>query len=94
MSLNEKDVLHVARLSALELTEQEVSEFTKDLGDILGYVERLSKVSIHGVAATSHVHGVVNEFRDDITKDSMSVENVSEMAPDFKGGGFRVPKVI
>ena len=94
MSLNEKDVLHVARLSALELTEQEVLEFTKDLGDILGYVERLSNVSIHGVAATSHVHGVVNEFRDDITKDSMSVENVSDMAPDFKGGGFRVPKVI
>jgi aspartyl-tRNA(Asn)/glutamyl-tRNA(Gln) amidotransferase subunit C len=94
MSLDEKIVRHVAKLSALELSDEEVSRFGKDLGEILEYVDGLSKVAIHGVSPTSHVHGVVNDFRDDITKDSMPVEQVAEMAPDFKGGGFRVPKII
>ncbi len=94
MSLDQKDVLHVAKLSALELSEQEAEEFTKDLQDILGYVERLESVDVHGVVPTSHVHGIVNDFRDDIAKNSLKLEEVAEMAPEFKGGGFRVPKVL
>ncbi|MCB0324410.1 MAG: Asp-tRNA(Asn)/Glu-tRNA(Gln) amidotransferase subunit GatC [Bdellovibrionales bacterium] len=94
MSLGEKEILHVARLSALELSADEVREYGKDLNDILEFVDSLNAVSIHGVPPTSHVHGVVNEFRDDVLKDSLSVEDVARNAPDFKGGGFRVPKVI
>lgn len=94
MSLEQKDVLHVAKLSALELNAEEVEEFTKDLGDIIGYVERLNAVSVNGVVPTSHVHGLVNRFRDDLAKNSLPLKTVADMAPEFKGGGFRVPKVI
>ncbi len=94
MSLTEKDVRHVAKLSALKLGDEEVKQRCKELGAILEYVERLSSVSTRGVPSTSHVHGVVNFFRDDIIKDSLPAEELERNAPDFKNGSFRVPKII
>ena len=94
MSLTEKDVRHIAKLSALKLKDEEVGVQQKQLGDILEYVERLSSLSTRGVVATSHVHGVVNFFRDDIIRDSLTVDEVDKIAPDFKNGSFRVPKII
>ncbi len=94
MSLTEKEVRHVAKLSALELNDDEVESRRKELSDILDYVERLGQLTTRGVLPTSHVHGVINFFRDDIIKDSFPVEDLEAIAPDFKNGSFRVPKII
>ncbi len=94
MSLTEKEVRHVARLSAIELKDEEVPKYQTELGDILQYVERLSQLQTRGVVPTSHVHGVVNFFRDDIIRDSIAAEELERFAPDFKNGFFRVPKII
>ena len=94
MALTEKDVLHVAKLSALEVAPQDIPGLQKNLNDILEYVERLSAVPTTGIEPTSHVHGVVNAFRDDIIKDSLAVDEVASGAPDFIAGSFRVPKII
>lgn len=93
MSFTEKDLRHIARLAALQLTDEELSSLQAELNNILEYVNTLSTVPTEGVEPTSHVHGVVNVFRDDILKDSLSLEQVQRNAPDFVGG-FRVPKVI
>jgi aspartyl-tRNA(Asn)/glutamyl-tRNA(Gln) amidotransferase subunit C len=92
--LSDKDVRHVARLSALEISDNEIDALRETLGDILEYVNTLSSVPTQGVEPTSHVHGVVNAFRDDIIKDSLSVEDVERNAPDFAGNSFRVPRII
>ena len=94
MSLTEKDVRHAAKLAALKLEDNEVEAQRRELEQILGYVARLSDLQTRGVVPTSHVHGITNFFRDDIIKDSLSVEEVERMAPDFKNGSFRVPKII
>ena len=94
MSLSEKEVLQVGRLAALAMDEGEVKRYQTELGSILEYVHRLQQADTRGVPPTSHVHGVVNFFRDDIIKDSLPVESVREIAPDFSGGGFRVPRII
>ena len=94
MSLTEKEVRHVAKLSALQLGDEEIATRCKELGAILEYVERLSSLSTRGVVPTSHVHGVVNFFRDDVIKDSLPIEELERNAPDFKNGCFRVPKII
>ena len=94
VSLTDKDIRHIAKLSALEVREDELETRAKELADILNYVERLSAVSTRGVVPTSHVHGVVNFFRDDIIRDSLPVEDLERIAPDFKNSSFRVPKII
>ena len=94
MALSEDDIRHVARLSALKLEDSEIPKLRQTLGDILDYVHRLSELPTEGVQPTSHVHGVVNAFRDDIIKDSLSLEEVAGNAPDFTLNSFRVPRII
>ncbi|MBP9838093.1 MAG: Asp-tRNA(Asn)/Glu-tRNA(Gln) amidotransferase subunit GatC [Proteobacteria bacterium] len=94
MALSDKDVKHVAKLSALKIDDQEVQVRVKELGDIFSYIEKLSTLSTRGVPPTSHVHGVVNFFRDDIIKDSFDSDSLDKFAPDFKNNHFRVPKII
>lgn len=94
MSLTEKDVRYVAKLSALSLSEGDVAKMQNQLNDILEYVAQLQKVSSLGVVPTSHVHGATNFFRDDIIKDSLPVEEAEKNAPAFEQGFFRVPKII
>ncbi len=94
MSLTEKDIRYISRLGALAVSDDEVKRYQTELGSIFDYIHRLSLADTRGVPPTSHVHGVVNFFREDITKDSFSADTVRELAPDFVGGGFRVPRII
>ena len=94
MSISEKDVEHIARLSAIECSDEELKRYKNELAAILDYVDKLSSVSTHGVRATSHVHGVVNFFRDDLIRDSLDRKTIEENASDFVAGAFRVPKVL
>jgi aspartyl/glutamyl-tRNA(Asn/Gln) amidotransferase C subunit len=94
MTLTEKDIRYIARLGALAVTDDEIKRYQTELGSVFDYIHRLSLADTRGVPPTSHVHGVVNFFREDITKDSFSSETLRELAPDFAGGGFRVPRII
>ncbi len=94
MSLPKEIVEYVAKLSALSLSPEDVERMRVELGDTLEFVAKLQKVDTTGIAPTSHVHGTVNAFRDDLTKQSLPLEEVRKMAPDFVSGGYRVPKII
>ncbi len=94
MSLSETEVRYVAKLGALELKDAEVEKMIKELNDILSYVDQLEAVSTVGVEQTSHVHGSVNAFRDDIIQPSLDQKAIEQNAPDFRDGFFRVPKII
>ena len=94
MSLSEKEVLYVAKLAAIELKEEEVSKTIKELNEILSTIDDLQSISTVGVEPTSHVHGSVNAFRDDIIQDSLTQEQIAQIAPDFENGFFKVPKII
>ena len=94
MAIDKSTVLKVAKLSAIEIDEQEEKEFTQNLGDILEYMDVLSKVNTEGVTPTLHVHGNTNAFRADVVKTSFKSEDISKNAPDFVGTSFRVPRII
>ncbi len=94
MALSKDDIEHIATLAALELSEEEFTAAHKELNDIMSYIDQLQAVDTRGVVATSHVHGVVNAFRDDVIRPSFSEEQVEKNAPSIDERGFRVPKVI
>lgn len=94
MSITLDDVRHVAKLSALQLGEEELEKRAQELSDILAYVDKLSSLSTRGIPPTSHVHGVVNAFREDVVFESLPVEELKKSAPDFKNENFRVPKIL
>jgi aspartyl-tRNA(Asn)/glutamyl-tRNA(Gln) amidotransferase subunit C len=90
--LSRDQVLHVARLARLELTEQEVERFSGELSKVLDHIELIGELGdLQDVPPTSHVIDVENALRADEPQPSLPVDVALASAPDAAGGGFRVP---
>jgi aspartyl-tRNA(Asn)/glutamyl-tRNA(Gln) amidotransferase subunit C len=89
--IDREQVLHVARLARLELSEEEVEKMSTELSTILDHVERISELDLEGVEPTSHVVELENVLRADEPRPSWPRERVLEQAPDPAQGAFRVP---
>lgn len=87
------DVKHVAKLARLELTEGEIEQFSKQLGDILKYVEQMNEVDTQNVEPMAHPIPVVNVMREDIVKYEQTKEELMKNAPLEEDGFFKVPKI-
>lgn len=92
--ITESTVRHVAKLARLELTPDEESQFTEQLGAILGYVEQLADVDVAGVEPTAHAIPLSNVARPDAPRPSLSRDEVLQNAPVTEQGMFRVPRII
>ena len=84
-------VLHVARLSRLRLTDAEVERMQRELSGILDHIEKIGELDLAGVEPTSHVVQIENVLRADEPRPSMAPERALDSAPDPGPGGFRVP---
>jgi aspartyl-tRNA(Asn)/glutamyl-tRNA(Gln) amidotransferase subunit C len=89
--IDRDQVLHVARLARLELSEEELERMAGELSAILEHVERISSLDLEGVEPTSHVVALENVFRPDEPRPSLPRERALEPAPDPAAGAFRVP---
>ena len=91
MGISRDDVLHVARLARLELSEAEVERFREQLSEILEAVSKVQELDLADVPPTSHPHDVVNVWRADEPRPSLPVEEAFGNAPRREGNLFRVP---
>ena len=89
--IDREQVLHVARLARLELSEQELERMAGELSGILEHVDRISALDLDGVAPTSHVVELSNVLRPDEPEPCLPRERALEQAPDPADGAFRVP---
>jgi aspartyl-tRNA(Asn)/glutamyl-tRNA(Gln) amidotransferase subunit C len=89
--LDRSQVLHVARLARLELSEEEVERMAGELSKVLDHIEKIRELDLEGVLATSHVVDVVNVLRPDKPRPSLPVEVALGAAPEPVQGGFGVP---
>jgi aspartyl-tRNA(Asn)/glutamyl-tRNA(Gln) amidotransferase subunit C len=94
MALTREEVLHVAELGRLSLNPEEVDLFTRQLNDILAYVEKLQEVDTTGVPPMAHAVPIYNVFREDEVVVSLSRDEGLANAPAPEEGAFVVPKVI
>ncbi len=88
------EVLHVARLARLELSEAELETMRAQLTSILTYIDRLKALDVTGVEPTSHAVPLVNVMRDDEVVPCFAPEEMLRNAPDRVGEFFRVPRII
>jgi len=94
MALTREDVLHVAQLARLSLKPEEVDLFTRQLNDILGYMEKLQEADTAGVPPLAHVAPLANVFREDAVKTGLDRELSLQNAPGREEGSFVVPRII
>jgi aspartyl-tRNA(Asn)/glutamyl-tRNA(Gln) amidotransferase subunit C len=91
MPISRDEVLHVARLASLALTEEEIERLTEELDKILDAVGVVSELDLADVAPTSHPLDLVNVWAPDEPRESLRLEEVFANAPDVDDGAFRVP---
>ncbi len=92
--IDEAEVRKVAKLSRLELSDEEVEEFTVQLGAILGYVEKMNEVDTEGVEPLAHCLPITNVLRADCVRESIGTDAALANAPARDGCFFKVPKVL
>lgn len=89
--IDREQVLHVARLARLRLSDEEVETMAGELSGILGHVDRIGKLDLAGVEPTSHVVALENVWRADEPRPSLPQGVALASAPEPQGGAFRVP---
>jgi aspartyl-tRNA(Asn)/glutamyl-tRNA(Gln) amidotransferase subunit C len=89
--IEREQVLHVARLSRLRLTEAEVERMAGELSGILAHVDLIAALDLDDVPPTSHVVALENVLRADEPRPSWPKGRILESAPDGAEGAFRVP---
>lgn len=93
--ISRDDVLHLAQLSSLKLDDTEIDGLQVDIGNILNYVNQLSKLNTDGVEPTYQVTGLKNVWRDDSIIDyNVSREELLKRAPISANNQVKVPKVL
>ncbi len=94
MAITREEVLHVARLARLSLSEGEVDRLKEQIGNILDYIRQLDALDTRDVVPTSHAVEMGTPFRDDVVRPFGDKEAILANAPDRHGDFFRVPRII
>jgi aspartyl-tRNA(Asn)/glutamyl-tRNA(Gln) amidotransferase subunit C len=89
--IDRDQVLHVARLARIRLSEAEIEHMAGELSAILDHIERIGELDLADVEPTSHVVALENVLRPDEPRPCLPRERALSGAPDVAGGGFRVP---
>jgi aspartyl-tRNA(Asn)/glutamyl-tRNA(Gln) amidotransferase subunit C len=93
-AISREEVAHLARLSRLAVTEQELDMFAGQLDVILQSVARVGEVTAEDIPPTSHSVPLTNVLREDVVAPSLSQADVLSGAPDAYDGRFRVPRIL
>jgi aspartyl-tRNA(Asn)/glutamyl-tRNA(Gln) amidotransferase subunit C len=94
VAISRDEVLHVARLARLALTEDEIERLTAELGKILEAVGIVSELDLADVPRTSHPLDIANVWDEDEPRDPLSLDDVFANAPAREGDLFRVPPTV
>jgi aspartyl-tRNA(Asn)/glutamyl-tRNA(Gln) amidotransferase subunit C len=94
MAIEKKEVRHIAKLSRLALSEEEMDLYSGQLSSILGYVEKLNELDTRDVEPTSHIIEMKNVMREDRNWVSLTADEALSNAPDRKEDFYRVPRII
>lgn len=95
MAIDRETVLHVAKLAHIEIDENEVEKFAKQMGEILDYVEQLNEVDIDNIREDlKSIHVGKADLRDDKPGKSLEREKILELAPEIEDIFVKVPPVV
>ena len=94
MGISKEDVDKIARLAKLELSKEEREKYASQLDNIIGYIEKLNEVDTTDVEPLAHVNDIINVWREDNSRSSLSEEEVFKNSPKHDKEFFLVPKVL
>jgi aspartyl-tRNA(Asn)/glutamyl-tRNA(Gln) amidotransferase subunit C len=93
-AISREELAHLARLSRLAVTDEELDRFAGQLDVILQAVARVGEVAAADIPPTSHSVPLTNVLRDDVVADCLTRDDALAGAPDMAEGRFRVPRIL
>ena len=94
MKISKEELLHIAKLSDLEIKENEIEEYLKNLEDILNYTETIDKIDVSKLDETIGATEEFNVFRKDEVKQFDNIDKMMENGPEVDRNMFKIPKVL
>ena len=94
MKISKEELLHIAKLSDLEIKENEIDEYLKNLEDILNYTETIDKIDVSKLDETIGAPEEFNVFRKDEVKQFDNIDQMMENGPEVDRNMFKIPKVL
>ena len=94
MKVTVETIKHVAKLSRLNLSEEEILKFATEMENIISYVDKLNELDTKGIEPTAHVFPVSNVQRNDEAKQSFDRDKILFNAPLSGDGCFKVPRIV
>lgn len=92
--ISRDDVQHLAQLSSLQLSEDEIEGLQADMSNILTYIEQLNELDTSGIEPTYQVTDLENVWRDDVVAEDLTREQLLALAPEVAEYQVKVPKVL
>jgi len=94
--IDKKEIERIAKLARLNLKEEELENFSKDLSSIIDYIDVLDEVDVEGIEPLSHVHDIKNVMREDIRANQSQevIDKLIESAPDKESGSVKVKSIL
>lgn len=93
-NIGRDEIIHIAKLSMLNLSEKEIERYTTDMQEILGYAEMINNLDTSNIDETIGATTQKNVFRKDEIKEFKTRDELLQNAPSQDEGMFRIPKVI
>lgn len=96
MPITKEEVLHIAKLARIDLSEDDIKRYQNQLSDILEYVEQLQTLDTDGVKATAQITGLENILREDkiVNCDEKQREEILDQVPEVKANLVKVKSVL
>lgn len=92
--LSKEEVIKLAKLARIALTDAEVEKLQKDLTTVFDYVAELKQVDVEGLQEVSQVTGLVNVQRDDVPVFAQNHQEIFSQAPEMKDGYYKVKAIL
>ena len=94
MQVDREEILHIAKLACINIKEEEIEEYRKNLQDILNFAKTIDSVDTDNISETISSTKNVNVFREDEIKEFGDRDALLQNAPEQESGMFSIPKVI
>ncbi|HLU21505.1 Asp-tRNA(Asn)/Glu-tRNA(Gln) amidotransferase subunit GatC [Lederbergia graminis] len=92
--ISKEQVLHVAHLARLDMSDEEAVTFTDQLDKIITMAEKLDELNTENIEPTSHVFAQTNVLREDIAEEGLPIEEVMKNVPEQQDGQIKVPSIL
>ncbi len=94
MNISKDEIIHISKLASLNLSEEEIEKYTKDMEDIIGFANTINSVNTDNIDESIAASSQVNVFRKDEVKEFEDVQAMLANGQDIEQNMFKLPKVV